>query len=217
MFRGIVFGDLWGIEEGVWVQLWSGAVGAIFSAAAAAAVAVMVLARSNAHQRKLASEALEHQKILGEQQLAEQKAEAARVREQAAIAEVIITAERFIPISRGSLNDVNDHLVVFQSAVARWRVELGVGSPLTDELLKWTTLHFVAARNRAAARSHGENEQADIAFGHLSKAVTSLSTLALGWARADQPLKDAILIRSAKLRSEIDMPLTPLADSPPEL
>lgn len=214
MLRGIVLGDLWGIEESVWVQLWSGTVGAIVSAGMAALVAVMVLTRSNTHQRKLAAEALAHQKALGEQQLAEQRAEAARVREQAAIAEVIIAAEQFMHVSRESTEELTRHLVVFQSAVARWRVELGPGSPLTGELMNWITVLFVAACDRHAI-DPDDKEKTAAAFDTLARAITSFSTLALGWAAADQPLKEALLTRSARWRSELEVNVEPDVDPQP--
>lgn len=168
MYRGIVFGDFGGIQEGVWVQLWSGTIGAIVSAGVAALVAVMVLAGSNDHQRKLA-----------EKQLAEQRAEAGLVRERAAIAEVMVACEGFLKASERSLAEVRNHLSLFQAAVARWRVELGNGE-MQSELLRWNQVFFIAAGNHALAR--GANREA---FDILSKAISSFTFILLAWPEAD--------------------------------
>lgn len=175
------FGD---ISRSEWVQLWSGVLGAVVSSGVAALVAVLVLTRSNKVQRKLAAEALAHQKAQGEAQLAEQRAEAARVREQAAIAEVIIATERFGIVSLEAMSDVRKHLPVFQAAAARWRVELGSGS-MESELMTWTKILYEAAcarviERQGAEEGRGGDEQA--AWDILRGAISSLGMVALTWS-----------------------------------
>lgn len=194
MLRGIVFGELWGIKEDVWVQLWSGTVGAIVSAGVAALVAVLVLTSSNAHQRKLAAEAarkqektairqLDEQYALAAQQLAEQRFEARRVREQAALAEIISTAESLVIFATQSSAAVRSHTPLVQTAMARWRIELGA-SPMEREVREWSrflasTAHdlaFVAQRNDIGAQYDS--------WTALNDAVRQLTTVALDWPAA---------------------------------
>lgn len=194
MLRGIVFGELWGIKEDVWIQLWSGTVGAIVSAGVAALVAVLVLTSSNAHQRKLAAEAarkqeetanrqLDEQYALAAQQLAEQRFEAKRVREQAALAEVISTAESLVIFATQSSEVVRSHTPVVQSAMARWRIELGV-SPMEQEVRKWSSFLVITAHDLAfVARRDDMGAEYD-SWKALNDAVRQLTTVALAWPAA---------------------------------
>lgn len=58
-----------GIDRPEWFLLWSGVLGAVLSAGAAAWVAVRVLTRSNRHQRELAEEAAVQQALIAREQM----------------------------------------------------------------------------------------------------------------------------------------------------
>ncbi|WP_341394049.1 hypothetical protein [Arthrobacter sp. G119Y2] len=115
MLRGIVLGDLWGITEGVWVQLWSGTAGALVSAGVAALVAVVVLRRSNRHQQALV-----------EEQLEVQRNESALAREKAAMTDLIGITNKFISYGVGTDPDlIRGTTVSFTAASFRWALETG--------------------------------------------------------------------------------------------
>lgn len=131
MFRGIVFGDLWGIKEDVWVQLWSGTVGAMVSAGVAALVAIFVLRRSNKHQQ-----------LLIEQQIATQRAAEVRSREKSAMAEILSATHGFLR----AMNEGED-AIAFQSAefmtnVFRWSLEAADGNQSADSRASTTLRTF---------------------------------------------------------------------------
>lgn len=131
MLRGIVLGDLWGIDEGVWIQLWSGVLGAGVSAGVAALVAIFVLRRSNKHQQ-----------LLIEQQLATQRASEVRSREKSAMAEILSSTHGFLR----AMNEGND-AIAFQSAefmtnVFRWSLEAADGQQSADSRASTTLRMF---------------------------------------------------------------------------
>lgn len=154
MFRGILLGDLWGIEEDVWVQLWSGAIGAIPAALLAAWVAVSVLRRSNRYQQELV-----------ERQLAVQRQEAALSREKAATADVVAVANGFLSVLDEGPDAVQRQALAFRAACFRWQIEIEDLDLILD-LVLWA------------------NVLADAANGHLIEKVTPGSTIENEWRKA---------------------------------
>lgn len=226
-----------GIDRDAWISIWAGALGAIpaavISAAVAAWVAVRVLNRSNLQQQRLAARAVAHEKKraavaallqedlaekassmqqrLAEQQLAEQRAEATRGREQAAIAEVIIAVERFPAEVLKSMDDVRHMQSRLESAVARWRVEIGRGE-MQGELLAWTTLLFGAAIMRL--RHIGESTLRERSWEVLRDATASFSTLALGWATSEGEARTSLKDWSMDARAKIEASLAGMKPVP---
>jgi hypothetical protein len=133
MFRGIVFGDFGGIDEGVWVQLWSGTIGAIVSAGVAAWVAVGVLRRSNRKQQELV-----------ELQLKEQRKEAEQARRSAVLADLLAAATGFMGASKVDPDAVVTQRFLFQTHAYRWELE-GRDSTYRMEIFKWGTVLYVPA------------------------------------------------------------------------
>lgn len=199
MFRGILLGDLWGIQEGVWVQLWSGTVGAIVSAGVAALVAVLVLTRSNAHQQKLAAEGMARQKELAEHQLAEQREEAGRVRERAALSEVVFATEWLFVVIDAPTDEIDRHFPVLLAAMARWRIELGLG-PMQQVVAKLSGLLMLVASDKAAAERAGMGDAAAAAKQQLLEAVGELTAVALEWPGSNVEQRAALQVRLVEMR-----------------
>jgi hypothetical protein len=135
------------------MQLWSGTIGAAFSAVLAALVAVGVVVLTNKLQRDLAEKAMaKNDKIAAEQldharqQLEEQREEASRAREYAAIADLVsLTA-----IGRDVQREEAFFLQYEQNvlaAVVRWQLELDENSPMRAEIREWTPFLVQLARN----------------------------------------------------------------------
>lgn len=193
MFRGIVLGEFWGIEEGVWVQLWSGAIGAVFSAAVAALVAALVLTHSNANQRALA-----------QRQMAEQRAEASRAREYAAAADVLASVEWLNVVSRRSPEAVSAQVSVLLAAIARWRVEMGK-APMERELREWSVVLIGAAEKTVAAAGLGDAER-ESAGEHMTDVAAEVINVALQWPSASAENRVLMQRHLAKVRSELEGP-----------
>lgn len=139
-------------SDEIWLlQLWSGAFGACLGAGGAAAVAMLVLRKTNEHQTVLAAEAMDTQRAIAAealkeqrehaktaldqqraalgQQLHEQRAEASLAREIAAIADLIpaigdLTLEAMYQADESKLAPLVGRI---QSAAARWWMELDAG------------------------------------------------------------------------------------------
>lgn len=196
---------LWGIDRDVWISIWSGGLGAIpaavISAVVAAWVAVKVLSRSNEHQQKLASEAIAQQKELGERQLDEQRAEAARSREHAAVADVLTSVESLHVVNRSSLEAVSAQVSIFLAAMARWRVEMGK-SPMEGELREWSVLLIGAVGGRVAAEELGDEEKED-AGEHMTDVAAELINVALQWPSASAETRVLMQKRLAEARARL--------------
>jgi hypothetical protein len=118
-------GDTWGL-------LWSGILGAAVSGGVAAGVAMIVLRRTSAHQTKLAQEEAVRQEsravtALQEQregQLQEQRDEARKAREMAAIADVVAASGAMTTGFTSGVDGVNKLKSDMMTAIVRWKMEL---------------------------------------------------------------------------------------------
>lgn len=170
MFRGIVLGDFWGIEESVWVDLWAGLLGAIpaaiMSAVVAALVAMWVLDRSNKHQTKLAAT-----------QLAEQKNEAFQVRKKAVMADLLGAAAGFNTAADAGADAVEAQRVAFQTHAYRWELEVSDrGHEL--ELLAWANVLWKPAWHLALVKDAPRSTRA--AWSRfLGEVIGAVSTLGM--------------------------------------
>lgn len=162
---GDVFGHriapMWGIGEEGWMQLWSGFIGSVVGAIAAALVALWVVSLTNKHQTSLAKEAAEKQSQLFDKQLAEQRTaldvqlekqqeslnrqlheqrlEARRERERSAMA---VMLDGLTVLRAEARNPEFDHAAVIAEVAVglhRWRLELD-DEVLGEELQLWPSL-----------------------------------------------------------------------------
>ena len=183
---------LWGIDRDAWISVWAGALGAIpaavISAGVAAWVAVTVLNRSNMHQQRLAQD-----------QLAEQRAEAARERERAALAEVIFAAESLFLAANDSAERIRELIPVLQSAMARWRIEEG-HAPMQSELMGWSSLLVDAADGRLNAKASGSPEEEEAARERLTDVAAEIVVVALIWPDSDAAERQKLRERMNKAR-----------------
>lgn len=130
MYRGRVFGDFGGIDEEVWVQLWSGTLGAVVSAAVAAWVAVAVLKRSNRKQQELV-----------ELQLQKQGLQAEQARRNAVLADLLTAANGFMTAAKVSPEAVEEQRLIFETHTYRWELE-GRASDNRMEFFKWSAVLY---------------------------------------------------------------------------
>lgn len=187
----------WGIDRDAWISIWAGALGAIpaavISSAVAALVAVLVLTHSNASQRALA-----------QRQLAEQRAEGARSREHAAVADVLASVESLIVVSRSSPEAVPAQVSIFLAAIARWRVEMGK-SPMERELREWSLVLIGAVGERVAAAGLGDAERED-AGEHITDVAAEIINVALQWPSASTETRVLMQTHLTKARARLEHP-----------
>ena len=173
--------------------MWAGLLGAIpaavLSAAVAAWVAVTVLNRSNAHQTRLATE-----------QLQEQREEAVRVRERAALAEVVFAIEGLYAATLGSRDETTRHFSLLLAAMARWRIELGEGETQIELVRYAGMLLKLASMKKDSDNTPRENETND----DLLKAISTLSLVALKWPHADVSQRIALQMDLTELRTDLE-------------
>ncbi|MFJ7748695.1 hypothetical protein ACIQXM_01915 [Arthrobacter sp. NPDC097144] len=177
MNREIVLGDLWGIQEGVWVQLWSGTVGAFL----AAGVAVFVLAWSNRHQQKLM-----------DRQITEQRREAALSRESAATAGLVDAANGFLIAADSGRDEIQAQVLAFRSASFRWQMELD-DLNLVIDLIGWANVFSsIATGKHTENLQFGESERSKEWAGELTGAIATVFAFSLSWYRMPDEREDAI-------------------------
>ena len=147
-------------DRDAWISVWAGALGAIpaavLSAAVAAWVAVTVLNRSNKHQKKIAEEAakeqarlsaiqLEEQKQLSGRQLAEQRKEAAEVRRNQVMADLVSAANGFELVADKATDAIDAQRALFLTHAHRWTIETQ-DTKNGVELMLWANLLWTPAR-----------------------------------------------------------------------
>lgn len=148
----------WGIDREEWLVLWSGVLGAVISASVAATIAVLVLTRSNKHQR----------------------AEAALARERAATADIVAAATAFnTAIGKGADRLGGIHLE-FTAAAFRWQME-AKGLDFTFTLLIWSTLFGEVVRKANTASAGSETRKAWLAL--LAEAASIFILFCSDWHR----------------------------------
>lgn len=124
----IVCGEALWISCGTWIGFWSGVVGAATSALLAAAVAYGVVWATNKHQSRLAANALKAQSAALNTQLEEQRQEASKAREIAAMADVVAKTND-LWWNPSSISDLAQSPVPDAVAAAiRWRLEGSLGN-----------------------------------------------------------------------------------------
>lgn len=194
-------------SDEIWLlQLWSGTFGAAISAVAAAFVAILVVQLSNKHQSRLAK-----------LQLKEQRAEAARQRTIAAVADLLAALSEFRTASGDDRNAIWAVHHRSHSAALRWYVEDRVAG---KEAVAWA--HHV---HEIAIGTHDSGQ--DIIGKHTGKLATDTFQLlmsrteaftirAAAWPHASPEERDSILKELEALREE-GHPYAGLAPSYQEL
>lgn len=194
-----------GLDRDVWISMWAGSLGAIpaavISAFVAARVAVTVLNRSTVHQQRLASE-----------QLAEQRGEASRTRERAALADVIFAVEAVLMAAVNSPGGIDDRIAVVQSAMARWRIEVGL-SPMQSEIMNWSVLLVVATEDCIKQKRRGGTEEAEAAVSRLREVAAQITVVALAWPDSDADERKDLWERLTMVRGDLarDLPEATIA------
>ncbi|MDD7834994.1 hypothetical protein [Paenarthrobacter sp. AB444] len=157
---------MWGIGQEGWLQLWSGFIGSVTGAIAATLVALLVLRRTNRHQRALAEDAAKKQAELAEKQLSEQRSsleaqlrqqqeglnrqlreqrlEARRERERAAMAVIVSGLTGLRAGAKHPDFDHRPHLDRVTEGIHRWRLEIGTSGVLGEELGAWPGFLWLA-------------------------------------------------------------------------
>lgn len=196
--------------------LWSGIIGSVVAAVLGALVALGIVMITNRHQSDLATQArreaaaqadrqLEAQeKGLREQlqaqerglreQLEEQKRESSRVREIAAIADLLGATRSLVRILREGTEPAEMPIARLESACFRWQVETG------DALLR---------EELPGASHHAAMLALDVVYRPSEAAterfLTFLATLqdsAEGWPQADDDERNALVLRLRTSRQE---------------
>lgn len=147
----IVCGDALWISCGSWLSLWSGATGAFVGAVLAAGVALLVVWLTNKHQSKLSAASLDAQKTSLEVQLAEQRHEASKARELAAIADLVAATHNMwwtVDDPRG----LSGLVAKSHAAAIRWRLEGTLGDSRIVEncvlsISRAVGVHSIATRS----------------------------------------------------------------------
>ncbi|MGW9707809.1 hypothetical protein [Arthrobacter koreensis] len=155
-------------------------------------MATFVLSRSNRHQLKLAKAAAK-----------EQRDEAARSREQAALAEVLIATEGLMTVvKRNSPEGVQEYWPVLTAAMARWRVELGSGD-MEQEIKNWPLFLRTTAFKGVSGKATNSTEWS-AEFWKLGTGIRLLSSVVLAWPEASQAGRQAMReeLRVFRLESE---------------
>lgn len=196
------------IQDEWLLQLWSGTIGAALSAVLAACVAVGVVWSANKTQRMLAEEVkattanqfkeqldqnerhAAEQLALAQRQLVEQRNEASKAREFAAIADLVsLTA-----VGRDAQRDDAFFLQYEQSvlaAIARWQLELDESSPMLTEIGEWKLFLVSLARESHLAGLTVDPDSLQVDPGsdlaRRQDLVKTFSEILISWPRATTP------------------------------
>ena len=157
---------MWGIGQEGWLELWSGFIGSVTGAIAATLVALLVVWLTNRHQRALAEDAAKNQAELAEKQLSEQRSsleaqlrqqqeglnrqlheqrlEARRERERAAMAVIVSGVTGLRAGARHPDFNHRPDLDRATEGILRWRLEIGTGGILSEELAEWPGFLWLA-------------------------------------------------------------------------
>ncbi|MFF1880192.1 hypothetical protein ACFVVC_01820 [Pseudarthrobacter sp. NPDC058196] len=187
------------------LQLWSGTVGAALSAVLAAFVAVGVVWWTNKVQRKIASDVktataeqvreqmaqnerhAAEQLSLARKQLDEQRKEASKAREVAAIADLVSLTAVGRDIQREEAFFLQYEQDVL-AAVARWQLELDETSSMRTEIPEWTPflVNLARASHHAGLRVDPDSLEVDSNsdLARRQDLVKNFSDLLIRWHRA---------------------------------
>lgn len=180
----ILCGDALGVSCGTWIEVWSGTIGALFSAVLAAIVALAVVARTNKKQGAISKTALEAQ-----------AAEAARVRVYAAASDLVAGVDLGVLRYRQA-DAADDSFIAMRSAVARLELDLGQIA-FTNELRQWPRFISSLQKDARVYRIHATERQDfddnSPAESVLRRASATLNQGVVRWLQAADEDKDARL------------------------
>lgn len=215
---------MWGIGEEGWLQLWSGFIGSVVGAIAAAFVALLVVWRTNRKQTSLAKAAADQQGRLFEKQLEEQRTalasqlahqqeslkrqldeqrlEARRERERSAMATIVGGLVKLKSESRTLEFDHRHEMSQVAAGIHRWRLELGT-DPLAEELALWPNLMWRAhrfAHMYHKSRSLGAERARKVYVTYLD----FLREVCMRWSSIESDEHGSFLNELVDLRLEFD-------------
>lgn len=193
---------LWGIDRDEWVQLWSGGLSAVLSAAVAAIVAIVVLTRSSRHQQSLV-----------ERQLDEQRTEAALTREKAAMADLMAAATRFISFDeRYKHASVTELISAYIAATYRWALEADERDR-TGKLVRCVKILGPCSFAESATGTASNSPVTAAEWGEIvSEIVGALSVFGLDWYLQSPDKRPMIWSRLEEEINDMNGRMTSLQD-----
>lgn len=165
-----------------WPVLLSGAVGALVSAFVGGVVALGVVLLANRAQRTIAAKSLQ-----------EQMSEASRVRENAAIAQIVTVAPRFRDAP--SQEDRFELISRMESALVIWEFERP-GDPIFAELIFWPQLLFTGAK---ALFAGGDDRAGSMA--RMSQLIHAITANLKRWPSSDAVGRSEIVAKLEAART----------------
>lgn len=211
----ITCGDALWISCGTWLVVWNGLIGALIAAVLAAGVAMLVVLLSTNHQTKLAKaerraqqnaaiKELKQQSDSLKLQLAEQRAEASKARETAAIADMLAAiAQLDSNCIEGETADLEKTHLAFESAMIRWEMELD-HEAMAEEIQNW---HFLTRKLVAMARWESDWDQGTTFRDALSTATHGLADALKRWPKAHGQTRDDIF---AVIKADRELAMDPI-------
>lgn len=195
-------------DQEMWLlQLWSGTIGAAVAAVLAAIVTVVTLMCSTRHGEKLAREARSHANKLAEAQLKEaksareeqvreQRGEAAKSRQFSAIADLVAALEGY---ERENDEDSysDEYRRVLRSAVARWQLDLD-SEVMKNEIGQWPWLLWQLAGEAHKEPSNRDHE----AQRRFAYSCAELAEAAMEWPSASAEKQVTIIRHLSSVRSK---------------
>ncbi|MET1152804.1 hypothetical protein [Arthrobacter sp.] len=184
-----------GISEQWWMQIWSGVIGASVAAIVSVFVALLVVNKTNAHQSDLAEtardqqrerddRALEVQRAGMQEQLAEQRQEAGRLRMIEVRADVASAAYRMADAAAEGWVEIAQATPALERAVTRWRTESD-DPDLIEELAEWPGFLRILASEHSLAINSRDPAARVASFDCLNNAVSTLAVVSIHLQRAD--------------------------------
>lgn len=194
-----------GLSEQWWMQLWSGVIGASVAAGISVLVALIVVNKTNSHQRHLADialasqkesdrQALEQQRSALQLQLEEQRKDAASERRLALRTQVLAAAQHATHTHRDGLDAIHSAMRDVHEACIKWRLEAS-DPALNKELMAWPTFLYLLSSDVFMAIQKGDKDAESVAFERLAAATGTLTYVATAWPAS---LDEAAVVKSLR-------------------
>lgn len=176
----------WGLDRDAWIGLWSGVIGSIVAAGVGALVALMVVTLSNRHQSALAERALLESRQQAKAQLEEQRREAGKAREVAAVADFVAAADKLHWLRHQAVNTV-DILGAMTSALVRLELSQSNTDAVVEALQTWP--YRVTKLAEIAKASQKESPQSAELQRDLSSLVNKVTVGLPMWVHGDEKFR----------------------------
>lgn len=186
------------------LYMWSGVFASAVGGAVAAGVAMYVLRKTNKHQADLAKTQLRQQKIALDLQLQEQRKEATKVREIAAIADLLAVVTDLHLAQRETPESFMIAVGRLHSAGIRWRIDLeheGMDRAFRDWMETYARAALVGSKREWPKYQDGIE-------GAFYSARKSLNRCLVKWPNASPHEQDSLASQLAEHRQKLDQLLT---------